>query len=86
MVPSDKLCQNRTFEDDDYYCSRVDQVIYTNVAHPGEYREVVYMNDETGECRFAEVNRTFSGEMAPFNEPVSFGHIHFDTCTKTAQC
>ncbi|KHE84487.1 hypothetical protein GE21DRAFT_1208548 [Neurospora crassa] len=79
LVSSDDLCQNRTFEDGDYYCSRVDQVIYTNVAHDGEYREVAYMNDETGECRFAEVNHTFSGELAPFNEPVALifrGPIH----------
>ncbi|KAJ4351050.1 target of Sbf [Neurospora sp. IMI 360204] len=79
LVGSDELCKDRTYEDGDYYCSRIDQVIYTNVAHDGEYREVVYMNDETGECRFADVNRTFSGELAPFNEPVALtfrGPIH----------
>lgn len=69
---SDELCKDhKTLEDGDYYCQKVEQVIYTNVAHAGEYMEVVHMNEDTGECRFADVNRTFSGEMAPFNEPVS---------------
>ena len=72
FASSDELCANtKTYEDGDYYCQNVDQVIYTNVASSGEYMEVVYMDEETGECRFADVNRTFEGEMAPFDEPVS---------------
>ncbi|KAK3946614.1 putative TOS1-like glycosyl hydrolase-domain-containing protein, partial [Pseudoneurospora amorphoporcata] len=57
----------------------VDQIIYTNIGNKGEYKEVVYMNEDTGECRFADANRTFSGETAPFNEPVTLifrGPIH----------
>ncbi|KAK3396573.1 putative TOS1-like glycosyl hydrolase-domain-containing protein [Sordaria brevicollis] len=80
FVDSGELCEGHlTYEDGDYYCQKIDQVIYTNVAHTGEYQEVEYMNEETGECRFAAVNRTFAGEMAPFNEPVTLifrGPIH----------
>lgn len=72
LVVADDLCKDhKTFEDGDYYCQKVDQVIYTNVGSSGEYKEVVYMDHDTGECRFADVNRTFSGDLAPFNEPVS---------------
>lgn len=75
---ADELCKDhKTMEDGDYYCQKVDQIIYNNVSNTGEYKEVVYMNQDTGECRFAEVNRTFSGEMAPFNEPVSLSFLFF---------
>ncbi|EAA35812.1 hypothetical protein NCU07501 [Neurospora crassa OR74A] len=80
LVVADDLCKDhKTFEDGDYYCQKVDQVIYTNVGSSGEYQEVAYMNQETGECRFADVNRTFAGDLAPFNEPVTLifrGPIH----------
>jgi hypothetical protein len=51
----------------------VQRITYQNVGASGQYNEVVSMDQETGECKFAP--RNISGPLAPFNEPV--GHsIH----------
>ncbi|KAK3310629.1 putative TOS1-like glycosyl hydrolase-domain-containing protein [Chaetomium strumarium] len=51
---------------------QVQRITYANVGASGQYNEVVSMDQETGECRFAP--RNISGPLAPFNEPLS---LHF---------
>jgi hypothetical protein len=68
--PSEKLCQGTAFEEKgNWYCQKVQRVTYQNIGKPGQYNEVVGMDQKTGDCRFAP--RQFSGPLAPFNEPVS---------------
>lgn len=76
---SDELCnRGKTFEDVDanghgnWYCQKVDQIIYTKVTRPGTYQEVTFMDNQSGECRKSP--REFKGDLAPYNEPVSLTH------------
>ncbi|KAK3396574.1 putative TOS1-like glycosyl hydrolase-domain-containing protein [Sordaria brevicollis] len=75
-VDSDELCKRgKTHEDLDangngnWYCQKIDQVIYKKVTSHGPYDEVVGMDDKTGRCDFKP--REVQGELGPFNEPMS---------------
>lgn len=75
-VDSDELCnRGKTHEDLDengngnWYCQKVDQIVYKKVTSSGPYDEVVFMDDKTGACNFKP--REVQGELGPFNEPVS---------------
>ncbi|KAM7219178.1 putative TOS1-like glycosyl hydrolase (DUF2401) domain containing protein [Rhypophila decipiens] len=71
MATSHQLCAETSFlEKGNWYCKPVQLIMYQNVGRAGSYKEVVNMNQETGECQFA--NKSFSGPLAPFNEPMSF--------------
>ncbi|KAJ4296076.1 target of Sbf [Collariella sp. IMI 366227] len=49
------------------YCNPVQGITYENMGSSGQYNEVIDMDDQSGECKFAP--RQFSGPLAPFNEP-----------------
>lgn len=69
MATSHQLCAETSFfEKGNWYCKPVQLITYENVGRAGSYKEVVDMDQETGECRFAE--RAYGGPLAPFNEPV----------------
>lgn len=71
-TPSDQLCKGTSFnEQGNRYCVEVGQIAYLNVGGAGQYQEVVDMDQDTGDCKFAP--RQFSGPLAPFNEPVRPG-------------
>ncbi|KAM7206626.1 putative TOS1-like glycosyl hydrolase (DUF2401) domain containing protein [Rhypophila sp. PSN 637] len=71
MATSHQLCAETSFlEKGNWYCKPVQLIMYQNVGRAGSYKEVVNMNQETGECQFA--NKSFGGPLAPFNEPMSF--------------
>ena len=68
-VSSQKLCQGTSREErGNWYCQPVHRIIYENVGTAGQYSDVVGMDQDTGVCRFG--NRSYSGPLAPFNEPV----------------
>ncbi|KAK3393799.1 TOS1 protein [Podospora didyma] len=73
---SAELCAAKTSEENgNYFCQAVHQVTYSNVGFSqsaGFYEEVTHMDTKTGAC--TKQNKTFSGPMAPFNEPMS---LHF---------
>ncbi|GKT64478.1 TOS1 protein [Colletotrichum tofieldiae] len=52
-------------EGGNWWCGAVDQILYSNVGHPGTYKAVNHMGDD-GSCTFDDV--PFSGPLAPFNE------------------
>ncbi|KAF4784673.1 hypothetical protein HER10_EVM0011047 [Colletotrichum scovillei] len=52
-------------EGGNWFCGAVDQILYSNVGHPGTYKAVNHMGDD-GSCTFEDV--AFSGPLAPFNE------------------
>ncbi|KAK2004768.1 hypothetical protein LX36DRAFT_595315 [Colletotrichum falcatum] len=52
-------------EGGNWWCGAVDQILYSNVGHPGTYKAVSNMADD-GSCAFEDV--PFSGPLAPFNE------------------
>ncbi|GKT43113.1 PGA52-like protein [Colletotrichum spaethianum] len=52
-------------EGGNWWCGAVDQILYSNVGHPGTYKAVNYMGGD-GSCTFEDV--AFSGPLAPFNE------------------
>ncbi|KXH60426.1 hypothetical protein CSAL01_05707 [Colletotrichum salicis] len=52
-------------EGGNWWCGAVDQILYSNVGHPGSYKAVNHMGDD-GSCTFEDV--AFSGPLAPFNE------------------
>ncbi|KAJ4388405.1 target of Sbf [Neurospora sp. IMI 360204] len=75
-ISSDELCaRGKTLEDVDanspgnWYCQKVDQILYTKITKPGTYQEVTFMDNQSGECRFSP--REFKGDLAPYNEPLS---------------
>ncbi|KAM7208089.1 target of Sbf [Naviculisporaceae sp. PSN 640] len=71
MQTSHELCaQTSFFEKGNWYCKPVSLITYENVGRAGTYQEVVNMDQQTGECQFAE--RDIRGPLAPFNEPMSF--------------
>jgi len=51
-----------------WYCGAVNHILYSNVGHPGKYKQVTNMAAD-GSCHTADA--TFSGPIAPFNEGVS---------------
>ncbi|SPQ18636.1 ae76cd03-b6bf-497b-81d4-32f3bc7c4049 [Thermothielavioides terrestris] len=68
-----QACQGtRQEEQGNWYCRQVQHVTYENMVNSGQYSEVVSMDQQTGDCKFA--NRSFSGPLAPFDEPLS---LHF---------
>lgn len=69
---SQDLCQGHdTDENGNHFCQNVQQVVYTNVnTPPGQYKAVTSMNKDTKRCDMAF--RNFGGDLAPFNEPVSY--------------
>lgn len=68
--PSQQLCQGTSSkEQGNWYCQKVQRVTYTNMGKSGQYNEVISMGQKTGKCQFG--TRQFSGQLAPFNEPVS---------------
>ncbi|KAK0731131.1 putative TOS1-like glycosyl hydrolase-domain-containing protein [Lasiosphaeris hirsuta] len=72
-VTSRQLCQGKSFEENgNYYCKAVQHIVYNDVGAAGEYKQVTYMDQNSGECRFE--SKPFSGPLAPFNEPMS---LHF---------
>ncbi|KAK1755055.1 putative TOS1-like glycosyl hydrolase-domain-containing protein [Echria macrotheca] len=72
-MSSQQLCAGMSFQEGgNWYCRPVDSITYTNVGTSGQYDEVVKMDDTTGKCETQP--RSFSGPMAPFNEPMS---LHF---------
>ncbi|EGZ78589.1 hypothetical protein NEUTE2DRAFT_52849 [Neurospora tetrasperma FGSC 2509] len=80
-VTSDELCnRGKTFEDVDanghgnWYCQKVDQIIYAKVTKPGTYQEVTFMDNQSGECRMSP--REFKGDLAPYNEPLSIFSVY----------
>ncbi|EAA35810.3 TOS1 [Neurospora crassa OR74A] len=64
-----------THESGTWFCSQVDQVLYTKVSGRGSgtYEAVTFMDANTGRCDKA--TRAWSGDLAPFNEPISL-HFH----------
>ncbi|CCF35159.1 hypothetical protein CH063_06999 [Colletotrichum higginsianum] len=52
-------------EGGNWWCGAVDQILYSNVGHPGTYKAVNHMGDD-GSCTFEDI--PFSGPLAPFNE------------------
>ncbi|KAK2060310.1 hypothetical protein LY76DRAFT_419068 [Colletotrichum caudatum] len=52
-------------EGGNWWCGAIDQILYSNVGHPGTYKAVSNMADD-GSCTFEDV--PFSGPLAPFNE------------------
>lgn len=52
-----------------WYCGAVKHILYSNVGHAGQYKQVTNMAAD-GSCRFADTS--FSGAIAPFNEGVCF--------------
>lgn len=58
-----------TEEGGNWWCGVVEQILYSNVGHPGTYKAVSNMGDD-GSCSFEDA--AFSGPLAPFNEEVSF--------------
>ncbi|KAL2136291.1 hypothetical protein VTI74DRAFT_4526 [Chaetomium olivicolor] len=67
---SQQFCQGKTFQEQgNSYCKSVQRVTYESVGISGQYKEVVSMNDRSGDCQFAP--RQFSGPLAPFNKPLS---------------
>ncbi|KAK3341073.1 putative TOS1-like glycosyl hydrolase-domain-containing protein [Lasiosphaeria hispida] len=72
-VASQQLCQGKSFEENgNFYCKAVQHIVYNDVGAAGEYKQVTYMDQSTGDCRFE--SKQFSGPLAPFNEPMS---LHF---------
>ncbi|OLN84353.1 PGA52-like protein [Colletotrichum chlorophyti] len=52
-------------EGGNWWCGAVEQILYSNVGHPGSYKAVSNMGDD-GSCSFEDV--PFLGPLAPFNE------------------
>ncbi|EAQ92800.1 hypothetical protein CHGG_01035 [Chaetomium globosum CBS 148.51] len=70
---SKQLCEGKEVaESGNWYCQKVQRISYENMDREGSYNQVVYMNQETGECKFMPAR--FSGPLAPFDEPLS---LHF---------
>ncbi|KAF6839655.1 hypothetical protein CMUS01_04217 [Colletotrichum musicola] len=55
-------------EGGNWWCGLVNQILYSNVGHPGTYKAVSNMGDD-GSCAFEDV--PFSGPLAPFNEELT---------------
>lgn len=67
-------------EGGNWFCGAVDQILYSNVGHPGTYKAVNHMGDD-GSCTFEDV--AFSGPLAPFNEEVSFVFSQHHSLTRS---
>ncbi|TDZ32056.1 PGA52-like protein [Colletotrichum spinosum] len=55
-------------EGGNWWCGLVNQILYSNVGHPGSYKAVSHMGDD-GSCTFEDV--PFEGPLAPFNEELT---------------
>ncbi|KAL0935367.1 uncharacterized protein CTRU02_209958 [Colletotrichum truncatum] len=55
-------------EGGNWWCGLVNQILYSNVGHPGSYKAVSNMGED-GSCSFEDV--AFSGPLAPFNEELT---------------
>ncbi|KAK3396575.1 putative TOS1-like glycosyl hydrolase-domain-containing protein [Sordaria brevicollis] len=76
QTDSGDLCKGgSTDENGTHFCVQVDQVLYTKVSGRGSgtYEAISFMDNDSGRCD--KTTRAFSGELAPFNEPVSL-HFH----------
>lgn len=76
-VSADDLCRDTKHKEDigNWYCQKVDQVIYSKVTKPGTYEAVTFMDNQSGACTKAP--KQFSGDLAPYNEPVSRSSVIF---------
>ncbi len=54
-------------EGGNWFCGAVDQILYSNVGHPGTYKAVSHMGKD-GSCNYD--SQEFSGPLAPYNEEV----------------
>ncbi|EAA35811.1 hypothetical protein NCU07500 [Neurospora crassa OR74A] len=70
-ISSDDLCRDTKHEEENgnWYCQKVDQIIYTKVTKPGTYDAVTFMDNQSGAC--TKTPKQFSGDLAPYNEPLS---------------
>ncbi|KAL9947378.1 target of Sbf [Verticillium nonalfalfae] len=55
-------------EGGNWFCGAVDQILYSNVGHPGTYKAVSHMGSD-GSCNFED--KAFTGPLAPFNEELA---------------
>ena len=55
-----------------YYCNKVDQVVYENIGFSGSYNKVT--NFDTNSCSCSSKPVAFSGSLSPLDEEVS---LHF---------
>lgn len=67
----DDLCRDHKHQEDigNWYCQKVDQVIYSKVTKPGTYEADTFMDNESGAC--SKSPKQFNGDLAPHNEPAS---------------
>lgn len=76
MSTSHELCAETSFfEKGNWYCKAVQLITYENLGRAGSYKDVVNMDQQTGECQFAD--KPYGGPLAPFNEPVCLHAIPF---------
>ncbi|CCC05189.1 hypothetical protein SMACR_08056 [Sordaria macrospora] len=68
-VSADDLCRDHKHQEDigNWYCQKVDQVIYSKVTKPGTYEADTFMDNESGAC--SKSPKQFNGDLAPHNEP-----------------
>lgn len=68
MVAGLQQCTGSAKEEGgNWFCGAVDQILYSNVGHPGTYKAVSHMGSD-GSCKFED--KAFTGPLAPFNEEV----------------
>ncbi|KAK3949546.1 putative TOS1-like glycosyl hydrolase-domain-containing protein [Pseudoneurospora amorphoporcata] len=82
-ISSDQLCRDHRHQEDigNWYCQKVDQVIYTKVTKPGTYDVVTFMDNESGAC--TKTPRQFSGDLAPGGGAYNrIGEYHAATQTR----
>lgn len=72
---SQENCAGISFDQGgNWFCRAVGQVTYSNYGQPaGQYDQVVGMDQTSGQCQFGE--KTYSGPLAPFDEPVSGNRV-----------
>lgn len=74
QTDSGDLCKEKGGHDENgtYFCIQVDQVVYTKVSGRGSgtYEAITFMDNDTGRCD--KSIKAWSGELAPFNEPISY--------------
>lgn len=63
-----------------YYCSKTDAAIYSNVGFSGSYQDVTSMDEQS--CVCSQQPFSFGGALAPFDEELS---VHFRGPLKLSQ-
>lgn len=61
-----------SYENGNYYCNEVTNVLYSNVGYSGTYQDVTNMDESSCECTQESVS--FSGTNSPLDEELS---VHF---------